>query len=848
MTDPRFEQVEKFLRAGKPDDAVRTAAQICHDLGATREVAIELAKSTAKVYRDLVTPPVKLFIELAPMQLPTEVAQILEKAMGRLFKMAAEWQDKLWAVHTERLARELREWTRGGHIEPCAANIARLIALVPEGQRSRRAQYIGNVLATVINNQREAQAILQHLGRKPAEYRLSIDLVAQMEAARSKRFSEIAQMNLENLEREFSSTLVQTCVDIQSALPDSTAMGEPDENVLRDVGDIFRSIARAPIDNEQPELLLDVTNVFVDFVPREISNTAKLARVESRTYNNLGPTAKKAVLLTFQELGKNHFFNNLYKGWAADYRLTDSIRPIVEVMGALRTGDFNDFLVSVRDDPRSASRAGAALASALGNIGGEEADEHLLSDLRKILAHRRLDTPEIRQAERIITSLANVIKSPRTSPEERKRILDFVHTNMPEDLVGLACHAAMQLYTWKPAELTPHQRQFAVRAIVRQLWVPDQTTAMHKGEERPASELGARHEPTEALKRIAPHAIDELAAAVEPNCMRFSGAYMAIAEVMEKSPSPKFLPLLERMLNNALAHNDSAQNNYQIEYYWDAATAQRLPITSKKVLGPLVYTIGTIGGDDAQAILNRYRDKIASGRVDPPPPEVAGFLDRFKAAEPAAQEVAPPPSAADIEELLKAIKKSYWLSSSDTRRMKKVAALTQLAQIPAIDAVEPVFGQLTDKDPMVVSAAISCLCEYANERAPKSIRDMVLNTAIDALESKDPLMRGNAVKLLKELGPGRKEVKDRVIMKAKTAERREVKEALSAVLKSGMGAALAEALGEGKQPAADGTPGAEKKPTSIDTLELRRQYMAARQEWIRNGKKGDPPVPPPGIT
>jgi HEAT repeat protein len=180
--------------------------------------------------------------------------------------------------------------------------------------------------------------------------------------------------------------------------------------------------------------------------------------------------------------------------------------------------------------------------------------------------------------------------------------------------------------------------------------------------------------------------------------------------------------------------------------------------------------------------------------------------------------------------------------------MKKVAALTQLAQIPAIDAVEPVFGQLTDKDPMVVSAAISCLCEYANERAPKSIRDMVLNTAIDALESKDPLMRGNAVKLLKELGPGRKEVKDRVIMKAKTAERREVKEALSAVLKSGMGAALAEALGEGKQPAADGTPGAEKKPTSIDTLELRRQYMAARQEWIRNGKKGDPPVPPPGIT
>lgn len=855
MSDTFLEHVESYLRNGKPEPAMQAAQKHCETAGATRDTAVAIAKAAATVYRDLIAPPVHRFADAAADQLPSEVGPTVQKALQRLIRMTEEWEKKLWAVHTERLARELREWTRMRHIDAAAANAARLMALVPAEQRPKRAAYIGATLATVINNPREAGEVLQLLARKAGQFHLTTDDVQAMEDARTKRAQQMMGANIENIEREYISTLTQTIVDIKGLLPESNKMDEPDENVLRDVGDQFRSILRVPLWREEPDLLLDATMILVDFIPREVSTTGKLARVEARAYASLGFTAKKAVMLTFQDLGKNKFFTTIYKEWAKDYRETDAVRPIVEFMGALRTDAFNEFLNSLKGDKRAAPAVAQEVNKALGSIGGEEAAEQLMAELRTVLTKRNLDSSDLKQGERLVGSLAAIVKSPRTEPAERQRLREYLRSHVPEDISRLAVVTALQGFVYKHDELTAAQRQWAIRVLVRAIWAPDESTAMHKGGERQASELGFRQEYVDALEKLAAADINTLIRAAEPLTARYGAAFMAMADLLEKLRDPATLALLERMLTNTLLHDDSAQNIYQQEYYWDAATQERKPLKKDKVLPPLIHAIGMIGGPHSTEILRRYQDQVATGRVPPPTPEVANYMQKFMGADAFAankagsemMEEMQAVSKEDLAGLLKALTSRYFLTSSSKRRAKKVAALTRLGQMGSIDAVETVASQLGDKDPMVVSAAITCLTEYALPSKPKALRDLTINTALDQLQHKDPAVRQGAIKLVKELGPNRKDVREKILGFVKTVERREVKEALAMALKTGGGGAspmeeIAHAAG------GTGGEGDKKGPVgAMGQLEAKRDYLAARKAWIAGGKIGDPPPKPPGV-
>ncbi|MCC5877592.1 MAG: HEAT repeat domain-containing protein [Candidatus Sumerlaeia bacterium] len=872
MSESPTDKIEKLLRAGKPDDAMRVASEFVSKASNPKEAGIEVARSAAKVYRDLISPPVHLFAELAPMQIKGEGGVLIGKALDRLFRITDEWRKRLWDVHTERLMREIREWTRGRHFESAAANIARLMALADDSAKPRRAQLIGSVLATIINHQREALELTKLLSRKPGDYFLTPDLINQLEEARQQRFRDVGGMNVDNLEREWSTTLVSACVEVQEALPGKDQTGEPEELALRNTGDIFRSLLRIPIEEEQPDLFLDATMILTDFIPKEETSTGKLARIEARSYNNLGITAKKVVLLTFQDIGTNKFFTKIYSKWAKDYKHTDAIRQIVEVMGAFRTPDFHDFLHDLRGDRKTSSKLSQELSGALGSMGGEEAAEELLNELRRILTKRRIETVDLKECERIIASLGSMVKSPRTTPEERHRILDFLRTHVPEDLTQLAGAAALKVFTFKPQEQNEAQRHFAVRSLVRLIWAPDSSTSHHKGQENRGSELGHRQEPAEALIKIGPHDIKGLTAAVDPLTMRYGAAYIAIAEVLSQVGDKSFVSLLERMLNNAALHDENSQSTYHQEYYWDTATQERKPVTKGKIIPPLIHAIGTIGGSEGRRTLMRYKDLIAAGKAPALNADGARYMDQFLSVEDggsdgersqsSSSEVNMTADPAEIDNYIKTLKKGFLLSSKSTRRMKKVEALSKLSQLAPIEALDIVLDQLTDKDPMVVSAAISCAAEFGGSDKKKTMRDLAINSTIDRVASKDPAMRDGASKVLKEMGPLRKEVKEKLIAFAKHVERREVKEALAHVLKAGVAGSITGEFDSHGNPISDtasttqsGSMGSSKGSgaitggamSSVDKLELKRQYMQARKDWIQGGKKGDPPSPPPGI-
>ncbi|MBI1290145.1 hypothetical protein GC173_02715 [bacterium] len=855
MTEPT-QSIDHALRTGKGKLALDEARKYCAAKGATRETGIEIARVAAAVYRDLIAHPVHEFAEGATHELPQEVGPLVAKALQRLISMTSDWEKKLWDLHTERLARELRDWVRAKHIEGAAANIARLIALVPAEQRVKRAGYIGNVLATVINNQKEAAQVVAHLARNPTTYKLGNDVVNAIDQSRQKKAGELGSINLENLEREFSTLLTSTAVEIKGLLPEQTLVNEPDETQLRDCGDVFRSILRVPILRQEPDLFMDATALLVEFVPKEQSATAKIARVEGRTYAGLGITAKKAVQRTFMDLGQNRFFCTVYKGWAKEVLGTPNLRPVVELMGAMRSSEFAEFMSAVRSDSESMSAAGGALNQALGSMAGEAAAEDLMTSLRTLLGRKRIENADLKEAERLITSLGAVVKTPRTTDSDRTRIWDFLRTHIPEDLGRLACHSALQCFATKHEVQTQQQYHFAVRALVRGIWASDHTTAHQQGGERQASELGFREEIVQALIKIGGREPDAVAHAADPLAARYGAPYMAAAEVFEKLNNPAFLPILERMLNTTLMHDDKAQSVYQQEYFWDAATQQRKPITKEKLLSPIIFAIGTIGTPAGLAILKRYQEQIAIGKVANPTTEVAGFMAKFlgdnafAGVTEAAEESNEPVDPSELQGLLKALTKWYILSGAAKRRVAKIQALSKLSRLKSLDSLDTIFRQLVDKDQMVVSAAISCLSDFSLPHQPKLIRTLTIDTTIEQLESKDPAMRVGALKLLKEIGPNRRDVRDKAIAFIKRSDRREIRDAVVAAMKNAGAGSGTAGSDTGSATSGSITSGFDTSPTvpdSMNTLAAKQQYLAARRAWIAGGKKGDPPAKPEGM-
>ncbi len=857
MKETLLAQVEESLRRGNPQHALETTRSYITATGDKREEALELARRAAAVYRDLIAPPVMVYAEEVG-GIPSESGPLVQKALSRLIRLTEDWEKKLWEVHVERLARELRDWTREKHLEQSAANIARLMALAPDGQRLQRARYIGATLATLVNNQREAEQLLKAVARSPQKSFVIAEEVAAMEAARVQRHRTIAASDIENLEREYRSVLTQTSVEIQNLLPTRNRMDEPDAEVVRDVGDIFRSILRVPIVAEEPDLFLDATLILVDFVQKDTSRSSTANRVEERAYNQLGFTAKKAVLLAFQDIGRNPFLASLYQQWAGDYMATDYAKPIIEFMGVLRSDAFNDFLRRMRADRTVSQLATPMIDAAMGSIADQESIEDLMTQLRKILGKRRHSEEDFRHEERAISGLGLVIKSPRTEEKDRARIREFLRTHVPEDLSRIARHAALEVFNFKiPEETSPH-RQWAVRVLARALWAPDETTAHHKGADDRAI-LGDRQQIVDALFKLGSHEMTALLHAIEPLSTRYGIGFIGAAEVLEKLGDPNALPTLDRMLTTTLLYDEQAANVYQAEFIWDPAAQQRVPLKRDMVIEPLVYAVGRIGGPKADEILARYHEQIQSGRVPPPSQNVARHLDNFLKGKKLDRQMEEAEAAApgealaslnDVEALIKQLKSSYFFAGKTKRRAHKVAALTHLARLTPPDALDVVFKQLSDKDPMVVSATITCISEFAGLKKPRALKEMTVDQVLECLESRDPAVRLNAVKVLKEIGPTRKDIKEKVIAFAKAATRREVKDALSRALQSATMAGLgAEDSREGEGASDDGEdkPEARRPMTSVDKLELKRQYMEQRRAWIAAGKKGDPPPKPPGV-
>jgi HEAT repeat protein len=852
-------QFDACLHRGEAGRAVELAGEMLEQHGdrSRREVAIDIAKAAAGIYREFVSKPVEEFAAGAEASLGEDGA-LIARALQRLFNLTATWTGKLREVQKERLVRELRAFVRASRLREATQVVRALSAHATSAEDTARlASLIGGGLGSLINHQPEVDRFLDELFRNAATLHLPPALVAGARTARDQRFAEMRKADPGAIELEWGRQLTQLENDIRNALPEKNKLDEPDEAVLRDVGDVFRSLARAPLLHGD-SYFADLTQVLADFSPGTVGAVAKSAGIEDRSYNMLGFTAKKAVLLTMQDLGRNGNFTAPYLHWAQRAVEGDGARPVVEVLGALRSDKSVPLLIHCAKDKRHADLR-STIYEALGTAATPEASQFLLAELK---AHARQDSSP--DAQRLIKAslagLGRVMRSPRTTTEQRMDIANTTTHVVSEGNTRLAMVAAREVLAAKPDELLPTHRHYAIRVLTDALWLADDTTALHQPGDREPSVLGFRHGLAEALKALVPKEPAVFIAQVEKHLLQYGGAYLAVAEVLEKAGSAETLPLLERMLTTALLHDDTPRaGKYSRELVFDPATRQRVELSKDKVAGALVFAIGRSGGEDGRRFLISIQHQIKSGRMTLPGEETARFLSQFSggvvgatgdviasSAEPAA--AYPKPDPAELRELLKTLKASFFFSGAEKRRMAKIQALRRLAELDACEAVDTMCEVLGDKDELVVSAALASLQEMAMPHRSREMQDFVIDAAVKTVGAADPALRNGAVKLLKELGPTRPEVRRAIAAAQREAKRPEARAALETLLRSGT-----VMSSSGPPPAEDqADPGRAAPPPAgaakAAGLEAKRAYLLARQAWISGGKKGPPPEPPPGTT
>lgn len=839
--------LEEALRHGKLDAAISHGRKaLVQPEGPARETAISIARAAAGAWREFLTEPIQQFAAQAPDAFGEEHGSLIAKALDRLFRMAEEWHVTVDQVHRERLARDIRDSVRFHHKDAALAAAKELVSYGrTQEERDVQAAFIGGVLATVLNQPKEAEEVLRHLVGESRHLEISDAGIEKMISTHRTRSAAMMNTRMEAVELEWTRTLVKAETLVIEKLPGKNVMQDLAEEALRDVTDVFRCIARVPLDHGA-KYFADMTVLFADFSPGSVSKAAKLSGAEDRSYSGLGFAAKKAVLQSFMAIGKSGRFTAPYADWLKDNLQGPHGHRALEVAGMLRNEAFTPLLYHCFENKKYAELK-PLLIDAMGNIGSPDSIRHLESYLH---GHARNLTkhPELRpEVKRTIEALGKVVRSPRTSDKQRRDVILSIVKEVPPGDTRLAAHAAREVLCQKPEELTAKERQWAIHALTDALWTMDDQWLHAQGEEKATAgaHLGHRRWMAEALRKLAPQDLEYFLTEVDRHSAQFSGAYMAVADVLEHVGDERAVPVLERILLSSFSHNPTNEDlKYQREQVWDATAQSHRTLDRDTIIAPIVFTVGTIGGEPGKALLVNLAKQVRAGRLALPGTETARFLDRFAGTdlgEGAALDAVDTIPAGELKQLIKEVTSNHLLSGADKRRLKKISAMSKLAQasLPQ-EALHAMFEQLTDKDLMVVNAAVGALAACALPDKPEAMRRMVVSMTLEHAVSRDPALRIEAIKVLRDIGPNQPEVRSQVEKCISTADNREAKEKLRALLGT-VGGSVPPGPMAGPVPVGTSAMVAEKK----SALDVKREYIEARRQWIAGGKKGPPPEAPP---
>lgn len=865
-----YVRLKQTLEDGNIEGSIEQVNQLLtlstESLDATAD---NIGRTALALYREFVVTPVHRFYHNIAFHIEGSVAQRIQALLKPYVELTEEWLRKIDAVYRERLARELREHVRRRDTDDSIQAIVNLLRLSSPREKEQQILpiHIGNILGTMENDQPEVDHIVRRLRAEHKQHAIDPALVSRIDQAKTERLETIYRSRLETREVEWNRVLISTVVELKKYLPLPNAIGAPTADEIGTFEKVVRAILCTSFYENQFQHFADATLVLVEFCPKELSLAGALSGVEQRMYLTMGPKAQMVIHRVFQEIGQIHVLCKDFLRFAKGDHHHEYQKYAIELMGAFRAPKFVGFLIGVLREKRYQAVREEIIGS-LGQIGGPKASDILLAELERVARARVIDPPRLRQASRIVTALGEMSKSKWMDEKKRNALIKQVIGLLPADEQRLKLLASLSFFRHQTEHIHTKSLAWAVKTLTECLWLADEQPNFARGNDRQRTILGYRQQIVDTLIAIGQPGLQAFLQAVGKHRLRYGGAYLAIAEVLEKIGDERAIPIIEKLLCNSLLADDEEIGKYQKEYYWDSTEAKRKPLSQDKIVGSLVYAADKIGGEQAEELLNGLFEQVQGGHLSPPGPETANFLmdanmriakrKGFSAFAPPPQQAHDKPAKAETDpsqqaierKLIETLTKKTFLINRKQRRIKKVAALRELAERRSVAALDPIIAQLCDKDKLVCAAAATALLEFAAPGASKRILENLINCFLATLEHAGKDLRERITALFTRIHrrcPTVHETLERILQsESKSGLRAEVSKMLLIIEKELPSPAQSAAPPPSTEPseAEQEKPEVAKLSIPLADLEKKRLYMLARQEWIRGGKKGPPPEMP----
>jgi HEAT repeat protein len=849
------------LEDGRIQQAIALAEELFvrmpHAASNQEDAARELARLYRKEWR--VWPAIRFEEEIVPALGPA--ADVVLAPLAEDLALYHNWRQRLASIALERLADEFRSAVKANDRKRAFELALSVLDTADSAdQRRQRAKQIANILGGMVAEKERTAALLRELAGRAADLKLDGPAVGLM-------FEEYERAGVAAFRRETAAAsqarleLIQATVELSRSLPDRMALHEPSEEDIERFLKPIRAIVAVSLTSPRLERFYEATLLFVEFSPKELSTTGAMAGVEQRLYSSLGRTARLVAAKVFTTVGSVQLVWESYAQFAEQAISNKRIaQSIVETLGLLRNPRAVPLLVKWANDKKLDVRA--EVISALGAIGDESAINQLMTILRESLREKVLVGEARRDAIAAINALGRASRG--LDPTKRAAIMKQVVRALPPTDNELAVRTALAFLQGNLENFDRELLQWAATVATRALWTVDRPELARQAKAAP---LGFRQPLIEFLERLAPYALDTINKVALEQAKTFCGAYLALGELYGRIANPDALPVLRQLLMNTFLHEDKPKTPYLRETVLEPGTEERSELTRDKVLASLIYAVSKTPCEEADELLAELFEQVRSGRLPRPGQEAAdilmqaymkvaqkrgeGPLGVFPGAQGAAQEEsadAAATSSLSAEEAawLHDLEATFLLASK--RRARRVAALAGLAKHRTLAALPKIIEHLLDKDALVAAAASTALQDFARAPVTPRVLERLHSELLHALQiGKDPL-RQKVVQVLEKLGPRKAPLKERLeaLLQSGSLDgtAQQLVRRLLAAPPAGTGATAPAAGSSSAQPTVAAAPAASAGPKHLSELEKRRQYLLARQAWVRGGKKGPEPQPP----
>ncbi|MCX7013380.1 MAG: HEAT repeat domain-containing protein [Candidatus Sumerlaeota bacterium] len=816
--------------------------------------AQDVVKSLRHLYAHLCVPPVHAFLRGAREALAPEAVEQLRHGMDAAFRKTTQWAETIGGLRHERLARELRADIRSNRLKDAALRVQAMVAAAREDEsRNEIAAYLGSTFGTLDHDQDKVQELLDAIHNAPGRFGLTVEQAESLRRTRDQVFGRLGAMGLEGREREFNRALTQGIVDLRNRLTLEMAAGEPTEEETAAFFEELHAIARAVALAGLADGWIDATALYVEVAPRDPRAVGPAAAGEERLFLSLNPRQRLVCVRALRRLGGVPAMPKAYLRFAESPAALPYIIPAVEVMGGLGCREFSAFLVKAWRD-KSVADPRFSCVDALGRLEDEAAAKLLMARYRQLTKAKPFDPPKRREAEAISTALGRIARGRTVSPERRNAITREAIDNTPAADTRMGLRVALDFFSLQPDTLEDSLIVWAVERIVQGLWSQDLRPEAARADEGRASMLGFRQSMVDLAVRLDRRALRSFLREIEPYSMRYSGAFYAVAEILEAIGDITAIGLLRKLTLAAWMASDEPVSKYFRDTYYDTAGGEVKPLSRDKVIHALLHAIAKIGGHEAIAFLVETARQVRARQLDVPGDDTASFLmsqlmehGREVAEETTAREDSPqretaargadnPLALAGVEDVVAALRAFYLLPK--TRRERKVAAIQEIARRRHSAAIDLLLDQLTEKDSLIRSAAVTALLEFAAPGANQATLKHLGEALLARLEAASPDERPAIRQLLMRLNPRREPFRSLILGASESETRAATKAELSRIIRV---TGIFQAPDEG---ALDALPvgGEEPAEAMVDpgkaaaaAMEARRQYFLARKAWIAGG-------------